>query len=120
MHIRTTAKRLHEAGILGEVRDDAKLDLVVVRNQQFCSVFGHERPPEPSAFFRTNGDVVQVRLITAEATCPRDGLIERSMDATIGLHLSQQAFAVGRAELLHLTVAKQWFDDRMLAAQLFK
>ena len=44
-------------------------------------------------------------------------LLECGMDPPVGSHLGEEAFSVGRAELLHLAVAQEGLHHRVLVAE---
>ncbi len=58
--------------------------------------------------------------VRGQPTRPGDGLVERGVDATVRGDLGDEALAVGRPELLDLSVAQQVLDDRVLVAQLLE
>ena len=107
-------ERGDEPGVLGQVGDHAQLDLVVVGHQQPAPVGGDEGPAQPPALLGAHGDVVQVGPVRRQPPGARHGLVEGGVDAAVGGHLGQQPLAVGGAQLLHLAVAQQGVDDRVL------
>ena len=111
------AKAAGEAGVARQVGDGPQLDLVVVGHQQAPPGRRHERLAEPPALLGAHRDVVQVGPVRRQPPGAGHGLAERGVDPPVGGHLGGQALAVGGAELLHLAVAEQDLDDRVLAAQ---
>src|SRR5205085_1289139 len=47
-------------------------------------------------------------------------LVERCVDASVGLHFVEQAFAVGRTQLLDFAIAQEMVDDRVLSRELLE
>ena len=60
---------------------------------------------------------MQVGLVRGQATGAGDGLVEAGVDAPVPRDLGQEAVAVGRAQLLHLPIAQEGIDDRVLTAE---
>src|SRR5205085_2089221 len=106
-------ERGDEPWVSREVRDAAQLDLVVVRDQQLASGRRDERLAERTAELAAHRNVVQVRRVRAQPAGAGHGLVEGRVDATVGLYLTEEAFAIGRAQFLDLAVAQEVVDDRM-------
>ena len=84
MDVLATGERCDEAGVGGQVGDAAQLDLVVVGDHQLVAGCGDERLAERPTLLGTHGDVVQVRLVGAEAAGAGDGLVEGGVDPAVG------------------------------------
>jgi len=98
--------------------DAAQLDLVVVGDQQRRAGRGDEDLAEGPPGLGADRDVVQVRRVRGEPAGAGHRLVEGGVDAPGGgVHLGQQPFPVGGAELLHLPVGEQVLDHGVLAAQ---
>ena len=78
-------ERGDEAGVLGEVGDAAQLDLVVVGDEQLVAGGGDERLAEGAADLAAHRDVVQVRRVGAQPAGAGHRLVERGVDAPVGL-----------------------------------
>ncbi len=117
VHVGAARQRVDETGVLGEVRDAAQLHLVVVGHQEGAALGRHEGTSELLAQLGAHRDVVQVGAVRRDAPGAGHGLAEGRVDAPVGLHLGQQALAVGRAQLLDLAVLEQRLDDGVGPAQ---
>ncbi len=106
-----------EAGVTGEVGDGPQLDLVVVGHQEAATRRGDEGLAEAPTLLGAHRDVVQIGAVRGQPAGSGHGLAEGGMDAAVGPDFGGQALPVGGSELLHLAVAQQGVDDRMLAAQ---
>ncbi len=106
-----------EPGVAGEVGDGPQLHLVVVGHQEAPAGRRDERLAEPATLVGADRDVVEVRAVRRQAAGAGDRLAEGGVDPPVGGDLGGEALAVGRPELLHLAVAEQDLDDRVLAAQ---
>ena len=113
-------ERLDQTGILRQVGDAAKLDLVVVGDEEDRTRARNERLAELATRLGTHRDVVEVRSVGAESARAGDRLVERGVDAAVGLDLGEQAGAVGAPQLLDLAVGQQVVDDGVLVAQLLQ
>ncbi len=111
---------LDEAGVLGQVGDDPKLDLVVVGDEEPAPVGGEEGPADAASLVGADGNVVEVRTVRAETTRPRHRLVEAGVDAPVVAGLGEEALAVGGAQLLHLPVTQEGLDDGVLASELLQ
>ena len=72
---------VEQAGVARKVRHDAQLDLRVVRRNQDMAWRRHEGLPDAASFRRADRDVLQVRVGRGQASCRRDGLVIRRVDA---------------------------------------
>ena len=114
VHVLVRGEGREQTRVLGEVREDAQFDLVVVRDRQLPSLARHEGVAQTTALFGAHRDVVQVRTVRGESAGARDHLLERRVDATVGLHRVDERRAVGAAQLLDLAVAQDQRDDLVL------
>ena len=90
-------KRLQHPWILAEVRNDAKFNLVVVRDQHLPPRLGTKGVPKPATLTRANRDVVQVGGLGREPSRAGHGLVKRGVDAAVRLHRRYQRRAVRAA-----------------------
>ena len=81
-------ERVDQAGVLGEVGEDAQLDLRVVGGQQAAAVVGDERLAHLAALGGAHRDVLQVRRLARDAAGGGRDLVERRVDATVGARSS--------------------------------
>ena len=80
----TRVERLDQAGVLGQVRHDAHLDLRVVGGQErLVAVADLERGSDAAALLRAHRDVLQVRVGAREAPGLASGLHIRRADAPV-------------------------------------
>ncbi|CAB4825743.1 unannotated protein [freshwater metagenome] len=121
MDVLTTREGIDEARVLGEVSDAAQFDLVVVRYEQHTARGGDERLAELPAFLAAHRDVVEVRLVRAEATRPCNRLVEGGVNPSVGGNLGEEPLPVRGAQLLKLPVLEQGVDElRPLVAQFLE
>ena len=76
------------------------------------------RISRPSA--DADGDVLEVRRLARDAAGGGVGLLERRVDTTVGTDQRRERVGVGAAQLLHLAIAQQVFDDRVLVGHLLE
>src|SRR5207302_9148192 len=69
-------ERLPQLRLAGDVREDAQLDLRVVRRDESVALLGDERGADLAAELRADRDRLQVRVRRREAARGRDVLIE--------------------------------------------
>lgn len=106
--------------IIGNMRQQAQLDLTVVRVDEHLAGRGHEHVADLRAELAAHGDVLQVRLGGRQASCRRDGHLEVRVDAPVGRDLLEQPVGIGGLELREHAVVEDLVNDRVLAAQLFE
>jgi hypothetical protein len=83
-----------------EMREDAQLDLRVVRGHERQPSCGHERGADPPPQLRADRDVHEVRVLRAEPPGRRHELIERRVDAAgPGIHEHGQRVRVRALQL---------------------
>ena len=106
--------------IIGDVREQAQLDLAVVRVHEHLAGRGHEHIADLRAELAAHGDILQVRFRGRQAPRRRNGHLEVRVDAPVGRDLLEQPVGIGRLELREHAVIEDLVDDRVLAAQLFE
>src|SRR5207249_190655 len=116
------AERVEQRGVLGDVRENAKLDLRVVGGDQ--DPVGRPRDEcaaDPAAQRRADRDVLEIRSAAREPASRRDGLVERGVYAP-GLRIDQstEALRVRRTKLFDLAVLENLLDNRVHAAKLLE
>ena len=62
MDVVARRERVDEPGVVGQVGDDAKLDLVVVGDEEPAALGRDERPAEALALLGADGDVVRATV----------------------------------------------------------
>src|SRR5205085_9983408 len=89
--------------VLRDVRQQTQLKLRVVRRDEDVPTVGDEGAADAPTEFRADGDVLQVRLRTAEPSRRRHGLVELAVDAPVRADERRQGVRVGRLELVQLS-----------------
>ena len=89
-----TRKGGEQAGVGGEVRHDAQLDLGVVGGEYLPAVFRDEGAADAAAGFAAHRDVLQVGVGGGEAAGAGDGLVVAGVDAP-GVRVDEFGQAVG-------------------------
>jgi len=85
-----------EDRVLREVREDARLDLVVVGREEERAGLRHEGFADADPPFSLDRDVLEVRLGGGEATRRRDRLVQGRMQASgLGTHEQRQRVHIG-------------------------
>ena len=120
VHVFVRGEGREQSGVLGEVRQDAQFDLVVVRDREFPPLARQEGVAQSTSFLGAHRDVVQVRSVRGESPGARHHLVERRVDATVGLDRVDERGTVGSAQLLDLTVAKDERDDLVFVLDRFE
>ena len=104
--------------VICDVREQAQLDLAVVRVHEHLAGRGHEHLADLRAELAAHGDILQVRLCRRQASRRRDGHLEVRMDAPVGGDLLEQPVGIGGLEFCERAVIEDLLDDGVLAAQL--
>ena len=108
-------ERLDQAGVLGQVRHDAHLDLGVVgRQQALVVVADDERAADLAALGRADRDVLQVGVLARQPAGRRDGLVERRVHPAAVVDHRDQRVDDG-LEPRHVAVPQQLLEQRVLA-----
>ena len=81
MNILTLGEGLQQNRIFGEMREDSKLDLRIIRSEQQVVFFRNERAADLASIFRFDGYVLQIRIGTGKPARLRNRLVKRSVDA---------------------------------------
>ena len=111
------AKCFDQHGVLGEMREDAQLDLRIVGGEQRPAGIGDERGANLAAELGAHGNILQVGIGGTEAARGRAGLAEARVQAA-GCRLNQfrQRVHVGGFELGDFAVfenfARQFVQER--------
>ena len=79
--ILTLPEGLDQGFLARDVRQDAQLDLRVVRDEQLHPLVSDEPAPNLPSNLRAHRDVLQVRVRTGQATRRRDRLVKGRVDA---------------------------------------
>ena len=81
--------------IIGDVREQAQLDLAVVRVHEHLAGRGHEHIADLRAELAAHGDILQVRFRGRQAPRRRNGHLEVRVDAPVGRDLLEQPIGIG-------------------------
>ena len=81
------------------MRQNAQLDLAVVRVDKHPAVLRHEHFANFASKLRAHGDVLEIRLCGAQSSGRRDHVLERRVDPAIVRDLLDKAVGVGRFQL---------------------
>ena len=94
-------ERLGERFIVGQVRQDAQLDLRIVGRNQHVPGVRDERAADLASKLGANRDVLQVRVAAAQPAGRRHRLVETRVDATgLRVHELGERVDVGAFQLL--------------------
>ena len=115
-------ERVYQRRILGEMGEDAKLNLGVVGGEQEPRVAVHsgraEGLPHLAAQLRADGDVLEVGVVAGDASGGRPRLVVAGVDAAgAGVDEGGKGIDVGGLQLGHLPVVQHLLNDRMGALQ---
>ena len=102
--------------LVGDVGQDAELDLVVVDAQQDVPGLGDEAGADLAAGLGADRDVLQVRVDARQAPGGGRRLLERGVQPAVGADPVRERVQVGLGELGQLAVALDLGDDRVLVA----
>ena len=121
MDVLTGPEGLDEHRVPTHVRQQAELDLRVVSRDQHVPRCGHEGPAHLPPEFRTNGDILQIRVAAAESARLGDGLIERRVNAP-GLRMDHlgQGIHIGRFHFAQLPIVQNKPWQVVLQGQVFQ
>ena len=120
VHVGAAFERVDQAGVFREVGEHAELDLRVVGGEETRSDVGDERAADLTTVGGADGDVLEVRRLARDAAGGGVGLLERGVDAAVGTDQRRERVGVGAPQLLHLSIAEQVFDDRVLLGHLLE
>jgi hypothetical protein len=119
--VRLAREGILEVLVAADVREDAQLDLRVVRGEQRdVRRPGDERPPDAPAERRPDRDVLEVRVARRQPPGGRDGLVERRVQPPVRGDQRRQRLDVGRAELRVDPPLEQLVDHRVGGAELLE
>ena len=93
---------LDQPGILGQMRQYAKLNLRVIGIDKDAALHGGENPADLLAELHAYGDILQIRLRRGETSGGRHCLLKRTMYPTIVRNHLGQSIRVRRLELCQL------------------
>ena len=113
VHVLTAGKCIAHRRVARQVREQAQLDLRIVRVHEHASGSRDECAPDFAAHLCAHGDVLQVRLAGGDAARRRGGLVKPGVDAAIPPGQAQQAVDVGAVQLGHLAVGEDFVDRRV-------
>ena len=105
VHVLAAVERGQQAGVAGQVRHDAQLDLRVVRGDDLPALRRDERLADAPAFLGADRDVLQVRIGRRQPPGRRDRLVVAGVHAA-GARIDdlRQLLGVGRAQLRQAAV----------------
>jgi hypothetical protein len=106
--------------VLREVREQAQLNLRVVRRHQQVARRGDERGANLAAERGADGDVLQVGVDAGEPAGRRAHLVEGGVDARVGVGECGQRVEVGALELLELAVLEDERGDLVMRGEVFE
>ena len=120
MHIVSSGEGCYQPGIVRQMRYTAQFYLVVVGHHQHRPFGGHESSPKLPPLFCADGNVVKVGRLGTQPASACAYLVEVGVDAPIVFHFFEQTFAVGGAQLFHLSVFQEEIYNVMLASQFLQ
>ena len=100
MDVLAVQKGLLHVLVPGDVRQNAQLDLAVIRVYQHTARLCNKVGAQLTAQLGADGDILQVGIIGGEPSGAGFGLVEAGMDAAILRDDLQQTFDVGGVQLL--------------------
>ena len=105
--------------VLGQVSQEAQFDLrIVARDDVVIAFAGHEEGAYLAALFGPDGDILQIRVGTAQTSRRRDHLVEMGIDAPRFRHDERfQAIEISGNEFLQGPEVQNLVDHGMLVAQ---
>ena len=118
MDVLPEGEGLAHGRIAGKMRQQAQLDLRIVRIDEHAARRGDERAAHLAAHLRAHGDILQVRLAGGDAPGGGDRLVKPGMDAPIAPGELEQAVDIGTVELGNLPVEQDFVDDGMQRREL--
>ena len=123
MEIRPGVERRYQVLVAGQMREQAQLDLRVVRRQEELALSQrHEATADLTAEIGAHRDVLQVRIGGGKATGCGDRLVELGVHAAVDGPHAGQGVDVGVLDLRELAVAQdevgQGMDGRQLREHL--
>ena len=106
--------------VAGDVRQDAQLDLAIVRRHQGVPLLGNEGVADLAAEGGANWDVLQVWIGGAESPRCRHRLLEGGVHTAVTLNELRQRLDVGALQLRHGAPLHGDPNDRMLPLDLLQ
>src|SRR6059058_1940832 len=103
------------------MRQDAELDLRVIRGDQYVTGIGDEGAADLAAERRTDRNVLQIRIATAQPAGGRDRLVEAGVDAAgLRMHELRQGVDIGALQLHQLPPLENLPRDVVRQRELFE
>ena len=113
----SAAEGFDQHGILGEMGQEAQLDLRVVGGEQQAAGRGDEGGANLAAELGADGNILQIRIGGAEAAGGGAGLVKRGVQAAgDGVDQVGQRVGVGRFELRELAILDDFLGQSWTAA----
>ena len=85
------------------------------------SLLRSEAAADRVAFFGSDRNILEVRVLARKSSCGCDRLIECAVDAAgCGIDLRRKRFDIGRSEFFKSPVIENFLDDGMFIGQLFQ
>ena len=121
MHVQALLKSLQKRRVPADMRHDAQLDLAVVRTGDDAARWCDEGFAHTTALGRTDGNVLQIRIIAGQAPGHRHRLRVMGVDAA-GARQGQlrQLVGVGALELGEAPVFQNFGRQRKVFGQFFQ
>ena len=108
VNVLSATEGLNEDRVAGQMREDAQLDLRIIRRKKLVTRGGDERGANLAAKFRANGNILQIWIGGAEAARRGAGLREARMQAAgDGMDQAGQHVGISGFEFGELAI----FDD---------
>ena len=120
MHIVSGGESRYQPGVVRQMRYASQFYLVVVGHHQHRPFGGHESSPKLPPLFCADGNVVKIGRLGTQPAGACTYLVEDGVDALIVFHFFEQTFAVGGAQLFHLSVFQEEIYNVMLASQFLQ
>ena len=93
------SKRSLHVRVVCDMRQNAQLNLAVVRVDKHPAVLRHEHFSDFASKLRAHGNVLEIRLCGAEPPGRRDHVLERRVDPAVVRDLLDKAISIGRFQL---------------------
>src|SRR5882724_5749097 len=120
MNVFPILKRLEHYRVLRNVREQAQLELGVVRRNDLVSFFSDERAPDAAPQLGANGNVLQVGLAGRETAGGGNRLIEQTMNSPVSRNLMRQRVGVNALEFIQLAVVNNQPRQLKRLSQFFE
>ena len=114
-------ERFDQEFVTGHMREDAELDLRIVRRDQHVAGFRDEGAPDLASELGPDGDVLQVRITAAQPAGCRHRLVEAGVNAAgVGIHELGQGVDVGAFQLHQRTPFENHAGEVVRERELFE